>query len=207
MADPTPCRVGAPVLSGEMISTSDGRLVFETASVGMLRAVIEGDDWQPRTPTRTRRNDIPLPARKLVRRLAGTVNGEVLMPPHLQLPTACGTVALEAKWLIPVDAIPQDVARDPKGCLVSVRIDLYEHPIAHAARVLRDSGATPALVKVGVPLAMGKTKPEIARDLGIQPASVADYTKKLYQQLDVHNAAELGLKLWTGQRAPKRARG
>jgi DNA-binding CsgD family transcriptional regulator len=192
-------RVGAPVLGGEMITTSDGRLVYETSSVSLLRAVVDGDSWHQDHPTTTRRSDIPLPARKLVRRLADTAHGEVRRPPRLQLATAYGTVALEAKWLVPVDADPQDVARDPNGCLVSVRIDLYQHPIAHAARMLREAGVTPAQVKVGVRLAMGKTKPEIARELGIRPSSVADQVKKLYQQLDVHNSTELGREVWTGQ--------
>ena len=40
----------------------------------------------------------------------------------------------------------------------------------------------------------------IADELGIQPSSVADLTKKLYQTLDVHNSAELGTKIWLGQK-------
>ncbi|MGI8570085.1 MAG: helix-turn-helix transcriptional regulator, partial [Methylocella sp.] len=74
-----------------------------------------------------------------------------------------------------------------------------EHPIAHAARVLRESGATPAQVKVGIQLALGKAKPAIADELGLKPSTVAGLTKKLYQTLDVHNAAELGAKIWLGE--------
>jgi DNA-binding NarL/FixJ family response regulator len=55
----------------------------------------------------------------------------------------------------------------------------------------RESGATPAQTKVGIQLALGKTKPEIADELGTQLSSVVDVTKKLYQNLDVHNSAEL----------------
>jgi DNA-binding CsgD family transcriptional regulator len=60
--------------------------------------------------------------------------------------------------------------------------------------------ATPAQTKVGIQLALGKTKPVIADALGIQLSSVADLTRKLYQTLDVHNSAELGTKIWLGQK-------
>ena len=101
---------------------------------------------------------------------------------------------------MPAGTLPADAARDPKSCLISVTIDLHEHPIAHAARVLRESGATPAQMRVGIQLALGKPKPVIADELGIQLSSVADLTKGLYQTLDVHNSAELGTKIWLGQK-------
>ena len=91
-------------------------------------------------------------------------------------------------------------ARDPKSCLLAVTIALHEHPIAHAARVLRESGATPAQTKVGIHLALGKPKPVIADELGIQLSSVMATTKKLYQNLDVHNSTELGTKIWLDQK-------
>jgi putative acetyltransferase len=96
--------------------------------------------------------------------------------------------------------LPEDAARDPKRCLISVTIELHEHAIAHAARVLRERGATPAQTKVGVHLALGKPKPIIADELGVQLTSVADHTKKLYQTLDVHNSTELATKIWLGQK-------
>jgi DNA-binding NarL/FixJ family response regulator len=83
-----------------------------------------------------------------------------------------------------------------------VTIELREHAIAHAARVLRESGATPAQLKVGIELALGKTKPVIADELGIQFSSVDDLTKKLYQTLGVHNSTELGTKIWLGGNQP-----
>jgi DNA-binding NarL/FixJ family response regulator len=81
-----------------------------------------------------------------------------------------------------------------------VTIDLREHAIAHAARMLRESGATPAQTKVGIQLALGKPKPVIADELGVQLSSVEDLTRKLYQTLDVHNFAELATKIWLGQK-------
>jgi DNA-binding NarL/FixJ family response regulator len=92
--------------------------------------------------------------------------------------------------------VPADVANDPKGRLIAVSIELHEHPIAHAARILRMSGATPAQVNAGVKLALGKTKPQIALELSISESSVADLTRKLYRTLDVHNSTELGARIW-----------
>jgi len=110
--------------------------------------------------------------------------------------TPYGVLALEARWLLPTDAAAEDVARDPKSCLIAVTIELRERAIAHAARQLRISGATPAQMHVGVQLALGKTKPQIAAKLNIQVSSVEDLAKKLFRRLDVHNAAELSAKLW-----------
>ena len=82
--------------------------------------------------------------------------------------------------------------------------ELYEHAIAHAARVLRESGATPAQVNVGIQLALGKTKPVIADKLGVQLSSVVDVTK-IYQTLDVHNPAELSDKNLAGPKSRRAA--
>ncbi len=73
---------------------------------------------------------------------------------------------------------------------------MHEHPIAHAARILRLSGATSAQVEVGVKLAVGKSKPQIADELLKKEASIVDLTKKLYATLGVHNSAELCAKIW-----------
>ncbi len=67
-------------------------------------------------------------------------------------------------------------------------------------RISTDSGATPAQTRVGIQLVLGKTKPVIADELGLQFSSVADLTKKLYKNLGVHNPAELGAKIWLDQR-------
>jgi DNA-binding CsgD family transcriptional regulator len=118
----------------------------------------------------------------------------------MRVSNAYGVVTLEAKWLVPTGVIPADVAKDPKSCLISVSIKLREHTIAHAARVLRESGATPSQMKVGIQLALGKNKPAIAEELGIQLSTVADLTRKFYQTLDVHNSTELGARIWLGER-------
>ena len=125
----------------------------------------------------------------------------------MQVSTAYGVLALEAKWLVPAGTLQADAGRDPKSCLIAVTIEHHEHAIAHAARVLRESGATPAQTKVGIHLALGKTRPEIADEIGIQCSSVADHTKKLYQTLDVHNSAELATKIWLNQRQDEARQG
>jgi DNA-binding CsgD family transcriptional regulator len=146
------------------------------------------------------RDGLPPPVLRLLRQITGAANGTSNAPPRMRISTAYGVLTLEAKWLVPAGTLAEDVARDPKTCLIAVTIELHEHCIAHAARVLRDSGATPRQTKVGIQLVLGKLKPVIADELGIQLSSVADLTKRLYQTLDVHNSAELGTKIWLGQK-------
>jgi hypothetical protein len=187
---------GAPVRSGQMILTVDAKLVYETASLESLRRILMGE---PSNYTRYLpvSECLPAPVLKLIRQLTGTTNGTSNTPPRMRISTAYGVLMLEAKWLVPTGTLPPDAARDPKSCLIAVTIDLHEHSIAHAARVLRESGATPTQTKVGIQLVFGKPKPVIADELGIQLSSVADL-KRLYQTLDVHNSAELGTKIWLG---------
>jgi len=190
---------GARVLSGQIILTSDAKVMFQTPSLEHLLRILAGEpgNYTRYVPVRDR---LPSPILQLLRRITGAANGTSSTPPRIQVSTAYGVLTLEAKWLMPAGALAEDAARDPKACLISVTIELREHPIAHAARVLRESGATPAQTKVGIHLALGKPKPIIADELGIQLSSVADHSKKLYQTLDVHNSTELGTKIWLGQK-------
>ncbi len=190
---------GAPVLSGEMILTPHAKLVFQTARLEfLLRRVLQGEpgNLTRYVPVCDR---LPSPILKLLRQITGGANGTSNTPPRMQVSTAYGVLTLEAKWLAPAGTLAADAAKDPKSCLISVTIELREHAIAQAARVLRESGATPAQTKVGIQLVLGKTKPAIANELGLQLSSVVDLTKKLYQNLDIHNSAELGMKIWLGQ--------
>jgi DNA-binding CsgD family transcriptional regulator len=190
---------GAPVRSGQLILTADSKLVFQTPGIEQRLRILLGEpvDYTRYVPVSDR---LPAPILKLLRQITGAANGTSNTPPRMQVSTAYGVLTLEAKWLVPAGTLPADAARDPKSCLISVMIELHEHPIAHAARVLRESGATPAQVKVGIQLALGKPKPIIADELGVQLSSVADHTRKLYQTLDVHNSAELGTKIWLDQK-------
>jgi DNA-binding CsgD family transcriptional regulator len=186
---------GAKVRTGHMIITTEGHLVLQTPGIEFLLRALAGEPADY-THRRHERDGLPAPVRRLAESLVGSAVGSRSEPPRLCVPCAFGTIVLEAKWLDPAGSVPEVVAEDPRGCLVAVAIELHEHAVAYAARILRASGATPAQVKVGVQLAMGRPKNIIARDLGLQESSVADQTKKLYQRLDIHSAAELGLKLW-----------
>jgi hypothetical protein len=73
------------------------------------------------------------------------------------------------------------------------------HAIAYAARALRESRATPAQMKAGIQLALGKPRPVIADEFGIRLSAVMATTKKLYQALYVRNSAELETKIWLDQ--------
>ena len=191
--------VGAPVRSGQLILTADAKLVFQTPGFEQRLRNLLGEpvDYKRFMPVRDK---LPSPILKLLRRITGAANGTSNTPPRMRIATAYGVLTLEAKWLVPSGALPEDAAKDPKSCLISVTIALHEHPIAHAARMLRENGATPAQTKVGIHLALGKPKPVIADEFGVQLSSIESLTKKLYRTLDVHNSAELGRKIWLGQK-------
>ena len=190
---------GATVLSGQVVLTSDGRVVYQTSGVEVLLRILTGEpsNYTRYVPVSER---LPASVLKILRQITGAANGTSNTPPRMQVSTVYGVLTLEAKWLVPAGTLPADAARDPKSCLIAVTIELREHAIAHAARVLRESGATPAQTKVGIQLALGKTRPEIAVELGLQRSSIADHSKKLYQALDVHNSTELATKIWLDQR-------
>jgi DNA-binding CsgD family transcriptional regulator len=190
---------GAPVQSGQLILTVDGKLIFQTPGLEQRLRILLGEPVVHKRYVPVS-DKLPPPVMKLLRQLAGAANGSSNTPPRTRISTAYGALTLEAKWLVPAGTPPADAARDPRSCLIAVTIDLHEHPIAHAARVLRESGATPAQMKVGIQLALGKPKSVIADELGIQLSSVMATTKKLYQTLDVHNSAELATKIWLDQK-------
>jgi len=190
---------GAPVQAGQMVLTADAKVLFQTPGMELLLTIIDREpaNYTSFLPVRDR---LPAPISKLLWQIAGATNGASTTPPRMQISTAHGVVTLEAKWLMPAGANPEDVAKDPKGCLVAVTIELHEHALAHAARVLREGGATPAQMKVGIQLALGKSKPAIANRLGIELSSVASLAKKLYETLDIHNSTELATKIWLSEK-------
>jgi DNA-binding CsgD family transcriptional regulator len=190
-------RAGAPVASGQMVLTSDAMLVFQTPGLEFLLGILKPGNYTRYVPAR---DSLPAPVLKLLRQITGAANGTSNTPPRMRISTTYGILTIEAKWLVPAGTPPEDAARDPKSCLIAVTIDLHEHAIAHAARILRESGATPTQTKVGIQLALGRPKPVIADELGVQLSSVTDHTKKLYRTLDVHNSTELATKIWLDQK-------
>jgi DNA-binding CsgD family transcriptional regulator len=186
---------GTPLISGQLILTGDGKVVLQTTTMEHLFWIITrkfGNFAKHMSAT----DQIPAQVTKLRQRIVGAGSGCSGEPPRMQIWTAYGVVTLEAKWLMPANTIPTDVAKDPKSSLISVTIELREHALAQAARVLRARGATPAQTKVGIELALGKPKPAIAKTLGVAPSSVASLARKLYQTLEIHNSTELATKIW-----------
>lgn len=103
---------------------------------------------------------------------------------------------------MPAGAIPVDVAKEPKGCLIAITIELHEHAVAYAARVARERRDTGA-IKGRNPACVGQDK---ASDCGCAWPKASDHlgdlTRKFYQTLDVHNAAGLGRKfVWAGRKS------
>jgi DNA-binding CsgD family transcriptional regulator len=189
---------GALARSGQMILQADSTVVWQTPSVEFLLRILAGEPCDYLRILQ-RRDTLPAPILKLVQHMTGAAKGSLCKPPRMRISTAYGILTLEAKWLMPAGALALDTAKDPTSCLISVTIELHEHFVAHAARMLRESGATPAQTKVGVQLALGRSKAKIADDLDLKQSTVADLTKKLYQTLDIHNSAGLASKIWLGE--------
>jgi hypothetical protein len=114
-----------------------------------------------------------------------------------EAPTAtAGATVLSAQVVLTSDGT---IVYETSGVEVLLRILTGE--LSNYTRYVPVSDRLPApQTKVGIHLALGKTKPVIADELGIQLSSVADLTKRLYQTLDVHNSAELATKIWLDQR-------
>jgi DNA-binding CsgD family transcriptional regulator len=186
---------GALTRSGQMILIADATLVWQTPGIEFLLRTMRGEPSDYSRPLRPR-DTLPEPILKLVQNLIGATKGSLCRPPRMRLSSGYGILTFEAKWLMPAGAIAEDTAKDPMGCLISVTIELHEHLVAHAARVLRKSGATPAQTKVGIQLALGKAKAAIADELDLKQSTVADLAKKLYQTLDIHSSAEFARKVW-----------
>ena len=171
-------------------------MLFRSAWADYLLAILAGMTESLAPAAHTVAGAAPGAVRRVVQRLADAAQGSPGAAPRLAVRTAWRVVTVEAAWLTPPDIDAATFASDPGEAPISVTLDLRETPAAHAARVLRASGATPTQVRVGVLLALGKQKPEIARTLGVKPASVEDAVRKLYGRLDVRTAAELGAQVW-----------
>ena len=92
---------------------------------------------------------------------------EATAPPRAAVKTLWGLIVVEANWLVPANVNPTDVAASPLDVPIAVHLELREHASAYAARILRQRGASPSQVRIGLRLALGKPKPQIAKELGI----------------------------------------
>ncbi|HET6378159.1 MAG TPA: hypothetical protein VFG05_07610 [Methylocella sp.] len=192
------CAAGPPLHSEQMILTTEGSILFQTSGMEYFLRILAGEPitYQRRLPARDK---VPSSIQLLIQRLLAAANGLPGDPPRILIAIPYGVVSLDAKWLLPNVEAAMDAAKDPRSCKIAMTLKFREHAVAHAARTLRESGATPAQVKVGIQIAMGKTRPAIAQELGLRPSSVADLTKKLYERLGVHNSASLAARIWLGR--------
>jgi DNA-binding CsgD family transcriptional regulator len=72
---------------------------------------------------------------------------------------------------------------------VFVHADL--ETILTPAQIKAWDGLTPRMKEVAVRAASGKSAPEVAKELSIQPSTVRGYLKEIYAELDVHTRVEL----------------
>jgi DNA-binding CsgD family transcriptional regulator len=190
-----------------VIVDRSGHVLFRTAGAAQLFMMLtRASEWIERHHG-MRDIETPVAVQRVIRELVGAA-GDGAVPPRARVKTVWGTIYLEAVWLAPAGATAADIVADRDAAQIAVNIELREHAISHAARVLREGGASPAQVRIGVLLATGPSKPEIAQELGVRPSSVTDAARKLYARLDVRNAAELGMRFWAAigdERAPNPA--
>jgi DNA-binding CsgD family transcriptional regulator len=186
----------SPLHKGTVIVDASGHVLFRTAGSAQLFMMLTGAMEQIERHHGVRDVEMPTAVQRVVRDLVTTATGGAAAPPRARVQTVWGMICLEAVWLAPPGATAADIVENRDTTQIAVNLELREHAILHAARVLRESGASPAQVRIGVLLATGKSKPEIAQELGVKPSSVVDATRKLYARLDVRNAAELGMRFW-----------
>jgi DNA-binding CsgD family transcriptional regulator len=189
----------SPLHKGTVVLDASGQVLFRTGGAAQLFMMLSGAMEQIRRNHGRSYIETPAIVHRVVRDLVGATLGDGGVPPRARVKTAWGTIALEAVWLAPAGVSAADIVANRDGAQIAVNLELREHAIVHAARVLRLSGASPAQVRIGVLLAAGKSKPAIAQELGVKPSTVTDATRKLYGRLDVRNAAELGMRLWTSE--------
>jgi DNA-binding CsgD family transcriptional regulator len=186
----------APLVRATVMMNARGDILYRSQAAAHLFMILNGMIDDPRSLAGMRRERVPECLRVLCQRISETARGALTRPPHLKLRTSWGVITLHGCWLAPVNEDPLDVAADPLGLPIIITIELLETPAAHAMRVLKSSGATPTQTRVGMLMALGRSKPEIARELGVKTSSVEDAARKLYERLDISGAPELARKVW-----------
>ncbi|MGB6174958.1 MAG: hypothetical protein WBF43_01150, partial [Methylocella sp.] len=89
---------GPTVLSGQVVATSDGRIVYQTSGLEPLLRIFAGEptNYTRHVPVSDR---LPAPILMLLRQITGAANGTSNTPPRMQVSTPFGVLTLEAKWL------------------------------------------------------------------------------------------------------------
>jgi DNA-binding CsgD family transcriptional regulator len=197
-ADPTePVYAAAGSIKAMAIVDGAGRIIYGSRGTNYLMYLCAGLTNDTNTLTSPRIRTAPAAVLAVIRRLQTTASEAWSAPPRATMTTPWGRLVIEASWMIPTAEDATEAARDPGGSPIAVNLELQEHAAAHAMRVLRSAGAPASQVRIGTMLALGRTKPEIAAELGLKISSVTDAVRKLYDRLDVHNTAQLSKMLWT----------
>jgi DNA-binding CsgD family transcriptional regulator len=176
-----------------------GKIVCGTRGTNYLMYLCAGLANDTKVLAAPRARIAPPSVLKVVRRLQATASKTRTSPPRSTIETPWGRLVIEASWMISAADDPMESACDVGGSPVAVSLELQEHAAAHAMRALRSAGAPASQARIGTMLGLGRTKPEIAAELGLKVSSVTDAARKLYGRLDVHNAAQLSKMLWTAQ--------
>ena len=192
---------GEALHKATVIASAAGTILFRSAESEQLFMMLNGVSEKLGKHSGAYHSETPITVRKVIRDLVTAATGHGTSPPSANVATHWGLISVEAVWLTPTGASARDMVANHDAMQVAVTIELRQHALPYIARVLRNSGVTPRQVRVGVLLATGMTKPAIAQELGIKPSSVMDATRKIYERLEVRNAAQLGMKFLTASGA------
>jgi DNA-binding CsgD family transcriptional regulator len=130
------------------------------------------------------------PPSEIIRTCMGPLRATVTVVEGMPAPAAAGCEAAAAAGPAP---------------LLLLTLALHETAAAFGARALLERGVPPAQMRVGVLLAIGRQKNEIATVLGIKNSSVEDAARKLYDRFGAHSATEFAMRLWLSDLTPGEA--
>lgn len=119
---------------------------------------------------------------------------EYLMQVALEEPPAGDSATPLCNFVVGMNLVPLQVPLLPSAPIVAVP-RTAQHAAIASQRSTRFAGLTVRERQVAVALRDGRTRIEIARDLGISPNTVGTITRKLYAKLGVHRRAELVTRL------------
>lgn len=187
----------SPLHKAMVVANAAGEVLFRSAESEQLFMMLNGTSLQVGKHSGAYAPETPSAVRRVVHDLIEGATSHTGAPPRVSIETAWGLICVEAVWLASHGVTARDVVANHGSVQIGVTIELREYAVPYVARVLRIKGASPGQVRIGVLLATGMTKPAIAKELGIKASSVVDGTRRIYERLEVRNAAELGMKLFT----------
>jgi DNA-binding CsgD family transcriptional regulator len=178
-----------PLRQGTLISDGEGRVIFATDNALALLELLDRSSADRRDiGVSTLPGLIRAAARVPAQRQNGrAVVVRVIVPDGLIVGTAEQLACAHGEARTPFET---------DGTCRLVTLSLHERASVRVERVLKAMGATRAQARVGTAVVLGKSKREIADDLGIKVSSVEDALRKLYAELGVHCQTELASRVW-----------